>query len=257
VSGVQFSPCPPFLFGSYIVPAYSPGSRSGSNGVSCLRGPSTPTRKSLDRVPLMGRAQMRVSLRHHQRLVPKDLLDRVEVHAAHNHATRRSVPEVVEPEVGDLGVLHRLCPRPAEVVEELPSRRGEHHAAKDLPCFAKSLERLDNDAVHRHPTPLTRFALRHPERAGVEVHVLPFEVGELSPPHPRVQGDDREGMKVVWQRGEQSVLLRVRQHTNPLVVLLQKLHPPDGVAVGLRRVGSHCSIEGGLQEGQVPVHTGC
>jgi hypothetical protein len=73
----------------------------------------------------MGRAQRRVSLRHHRRLVPKDLLDRVEVPAAHNHATRRRVPEVVEPEIVDLGVLHRLCPRPAEVVEELPSRRSE------------------------------------------------------------------------------------------------------------------------------------
>ena len=63
---------------------------------------------------------MRLPLRHRQGLVAKDLLDRVEVHAAHDHATRRSVPEVVEPEIGDLGVLHRLCPRPAEVVEELP-----------------------------------------------------------------------------------------------------------------------------------------
>jgi len=64
----------------------------------------------------------------------------------------------------------------------------------------------------------------------VEVHILPLEVGELSPPHPRVQGDDNEGMKVVWQRDEQSALLRVRQHTNPLVVLLQKLHSADRIA---------------------------
>jgi hypothetical protein len=155
VSGVQFSPCPPFFFDSSIVPTHRPDCCSGSNGVSCFPAPSAPTRKTLDRLALMGRAQMRVSLRHHQRLVAKDLLDRVEVHAAHDQATRRRVPEVVEPEIGDLGVLHRLCPRPAEVVEELPSRRGEHHAAKDLPCFAQSLERLDDDAVHRYPTPLT------------------------------------------------------------------------------------------------------
>ena len=36
------------------------------------------------------------------------------------------------------------------------SPRGEVNTrAKDLPCFAKSLERLDDDAVHRYPTPLT------------------------------------------------------------------------------------------------------
>jgi hypothetical protein len=60
------------------------------------------TDESLDRLPLMLRAQVRVPLCHHQRLVTEDLLYRVEVDARHDQATRRSVPQVVKAEVGDL-----------------------------------------------------------------------------------------------------------------------------------------------------------
>ena len=65
------------------------------------------------------------------------------------------------------------------------------------------------------------------ERTGVEVHVLPFEVGELSPSDPRVQGDDNEGMKVVWQRGEQSA--------GPASAALSFGRAAGGGAIGDRR----------------------
>jgi hypothetical protein len=59
------------------------------------------TDESLDRLMLVRRAQVRVSLAHHQRPVTEDLLHRVEVDARHDQATRR-VPQVVKAEVGDL-----------------------------------------------------------------------------------------------------------------------------------------------------------
>jgi hypothetical protein len=78
--------------------------------------------ESLDRLTLVLRAQVRISLRHHERLVAEDLLDRVELDARHDQATRGGVPQVVKAEIGDLGGLHRPRPRPAEVVEESPFR---------------------------------------------------------------------------------------------------------------------------------------
>jgi hypothetical protein len=90
----------PFLFGSYVTHA-SQDRRRGSNGVSSALVRGLRTDESLDRLPLVRRAQVRVPLCHHQRLVAKNLLDRVQVDAGHDQATRRGVPQVVKAEIGN------------------------------------------------------------------------------------------------------------------------------------------------------------
>ena len=109
VSGVQFSPCPPVLFGAYITTAFNGRSCRGSNGVSSARVRGR-TDESLDRLTQVLRAQVRIPLYHHQGLVTENL-DRVEIDAGHGQPTRGGVLQVVKAGVGNLGGLHHLRPR--------------------------------------------------------------------------------------------------------------------------------------------------
>jgi hypothetical protein len=84
VSGVQFSPCPPFLFGSNLIPTRTRDLAGATSGATCADSVPLPSSQSFHRLTLMLWAQMRVSLRHRQRLVAQDFLHGVKVHPGHD-----------------------------------------------------------------------------------------------------------------------------------------------------------------------------
>src|SRR5205809_6914483 len=147
----------------------------------------------LDRGANMIRTQVSVPLHHNRCLPAAGALDRVEVDpGGHRQAAGERVAEVVEAEVGDPRRRDGRPPVPLEVVQVLPLGRAEHERAEDLALALDRMERLSNDAVHRHPSAVASLVAANPDAAGLLVHVFPLELAQLAQPHPGVERDGDE-----------------------------------------------------------------
>src|SRR3989441_12526489 len=130
----------------------------------------------LDRGANMVGTQVGVSLPNDRCLPAAGPLDGVEVApGGHRQPAGECVREVVEAEVGDPRGRDGRPPVPLEVVQVLPLGRAEHERTENLALALDRMERLPNDAVHRHPSAVASLVAANPDAAGLLVHVLPLE----------------------------------------------------------------------------------
>src|SRR5947208_3222316 len=178
----------------------------------------------LDRGANMIGTQVSVPLHHNRCLPAAGALDRVEVDPrGHRQTAGERVPEVVEAEVGDPRGGDGRPPVPLEVVQVLPLGRAEHERTEDLALALDRMERLSNDAVHRHPSAVARLVAANPDAAGLLVHVVPLERAQLAQPHPGVERDGDERAHPRGDGVEKACLLLVAQAAIAGVVLSREL----------------------------------
>src|SRR2546425_5534014 len=137
----------------------------------------------------------------------------------HRQTAGDGVREVGEGEVGDPGGREGGPPVPLEVVQVLPLGRAEHERSQDLALALDRMERLSNDAVHRHPSAVASLVAANPDAARLLVHVFPLERAQLAQPHSGVEGGGDERAHPRGYSVEKACLLLGAQATIAGVVL--------------------------------------
>ena len=167
---------------------------------------------------LVGGGEVGVALGHGDRLVPQNILDRVQFPAGHHPLRRKRVPQIVEMQVVQAGTRESLPETVLKPSQPTARSVGENEIRSRRPRIVA--KEIDHGRIHRDVARLPVLRVPDDDEARIKVQVVPLEVAYLPRAHSRMERHSDYRSEVRSKAGHHKpVTLLARQIPQARIVL--------------------------------------